>query len=380
MTVITEQPLTSPFPYFGGKSKVSDMVWQRFGKVQNYVEPFAGSLAVLLGRPFVNYDNLPKETVNDKDGFISNFWRAVSADPDGVAKWADWPPNENDLHARHSWLVNQAAGMTQRLEGDPDYYDAKIAGWWVWGIALWIGSGWCSGNGPWQSVEMEDGTRKLIHVGDAGRGINRKLIHVGNAGQGINRQLPHLGDAGQGINRQRIHVGNAGQGINRQRIHVGDGGKGQGVTAVSNLEAYMREIQARIRRVRVCSGDWSRVIGPSVTTKHGLTAVFLDPPYNAEAKRQSDLYRVDDLDIATAVREWAIENGDDPLFRIALCGYEHEHGAYMPDNWDCVAWKANGGYSGQNKKAVNDNGGAERIWFSPHCVSVAPKIKQASFL
>jgi len=328
--------LKSPFPYFGGKSKVSNMVWKRFGKVQNYVEPFAGSLAVLLGRPSVNYDNLPKETVNDKDGFISNFWRAVSADPDGVAKWADWPPNENDLHGRHSWLVNQAARLTQRLEGDPEYYDAKIAGWWVWGIALWIGSGWCSGNGPWQSVETEDGTRQLIHVGDNGRGINR------------------------------------------QRIHVGNGGKGQGVTAVTNLESYMREIQARIRRVRVCSGDWSRVTGPSVTTKHGLTAVFLDPPYNAEAKRQSNLYRVDDEDIATAVRVWAIENGDDPLFRIALCGYEHEHGAYMPDNWDCVAWKANGGYSGQNKQVVNDNSGAERIWFSPHCVSVAPKIQQAS--
>jgi len=164
--------LKAPFPYYGGKSKVSQLVWQRFGDVKNYVEPFAGSMAVLLGRPSVDYDRLPKETVNDKDGFISNFWRAVQAAPDEVAQWADWPPNENDLHARHSWLVQQADGLTARLEGNPDYYDAKIAGWWVWGIALWIGSGWCSGNGPWQQVDMEDGTRQLVNVGE-GVGIWR---------------------------------------------------------------------------------------------------------------------------------------------------------------------------------------------------------------
>jgi DNA adenine methylase len=50
--------------------------------VPNYVEPFAGSLAVLLARP-----HAPKiETVNDKDGLISNFWRAVKYAPDEVAR------------------------------------------------------------------------------------------------------------------------------------------------------------------------------------------------------------------------------------------------------------------------------------------------------
>jgi hypothetical protein len=85
---------------------------------------------------------------------------------------------------------------------------------------------------------------------------------------------------------------------------------------------------------------------------------------------------MDDEDIAHDVRAWAIENGDDPLFRIALCGYEHEHGSYMPDSWECVAWNAGKGYAGQNKKADNDNGATERIWFSPHCVKQAAKIQQ----
>lgn len=43
--------LKAPFPYFGGKSRVTREVWARFGDVPNYVEPFFGSGAVLLGRP-----------------------------------------------------------------------------------------------------------------------------------------------------------------------------------------------------------------------------------------------------------------------------------------------------------------------------------------
>ena len=46
--------LTAPFPYFGGKAKVADIVWQALGDVNAYIEPFFGSGAVLLNRP--NYD------------------------------------------------------------------------------------------------------------------------------------------------------------------------------------------------------------------------------------------------------------------------------------------------------------------------------------
>lgn len=41
--------LKAPFPWFGGKSRAAHLVWERFGAVGNYVEPFAGSLAVLGG-------------------------------------------------------------------------------------------------------------------------------------------------------------------------------------------------------------------------------------------------------------------------------------------------------------------------------------------
>jgi hypothetical protein len=106
----SKRVLRAPFPWFGGKSLAAPLIWRAFGNVPNYVEPFAGSLAVLLARP-----STPKvETVNDKDGLIANFWRAVKAAPDEVARWADWPVNEADLHARHQWLVAQAP-LLERL-------------------------------------------------------------------------------------------------------------------------------------------------------------------------------------------------------------------------------------------------------------------------
>jgi hypothetical protein len=305
-----------PFPWFGGKSPVAHVVWQRLGNVVNYVEPFFGSGAVLFLRP-----GGPGrvETVNDADGFVANFWRALQHDADAVAFHADWPVNEADLHARHMWLVGQRERITDRLCGDPEFYDAKIAGWWVWGQSCWIAGGWCSGEGPWQSV---DGVMTL------------------SAGQGVRRQRPHLSDAGLGVHRSQ------------------------------DLHTYLAKFAERLRNVRVCCGDWSRVCRPSATTKHGLTGVFLDPPYSVAAGRTAGLYSVDSDSVAVAVREWAFEQGKDPLVRICLAGYEGEHD--MP-GWSVHAWTTQGGYSNQNCNG-NINRTRERLWFSPHCEVVQKQL------
>ena len=348
--------MKAPFPYFGGKSRIAGEVWKRFGTVKNYVEPFFGSGAMLLNRPDWKPGIRLLETVNDKDGFLSNFWRAVAADPKQVAYHADWPVNENDLHARHSWLVNQRDNITSRLEGNPDYYDVKVAGWWVWGASCWIGSGWCSGKGPWQSV---DGIFVNVKTKD-GQGVNRKLPHLGSAGQGVNRQLPHLGDNGRGVNRKLPHLGDAGRGVHRHS---------------SGLLEWFYQLAERLRYVRVASGDWSRVTGPSVTHGFGLTAVFLDPPYSDDANRANDLYAKDDLSVSHKVREWAIANGDNPKMRIALCGYDGEHA--MPESWTAINWKTNGGYGNQGDVQGAINKHREMIWFSPHCLTDSPSVGNA---
>ena len=358
LSIADTAPPPAPFPWFGGKSKVAAPIWERLGPVSNYVEPFFGSGAVLLQRP---QPFTGPETINDADGFVANAWRAIARDPDATAAHADWPVNEVDLHARHAWLVTQRGDLTTRLMGDPEYFDAKIAGWWLWGICAWIGGGWCSGNGPWQSSDGRLVDTRLQAEGNAGKGINRKLPHLG-AGKGINRGLPHLGDAGQGINRQRPHLGNAGNGINRKLPPLGNAGRG------AFIADWFTALSVRLRDVRVCCGDWTRVMGNSVTIKHaGITGVLLDPPYADSAGRCGDLYAVDSQQVAHAVREWALAHGDDPRLRIALCGYEGEHA--MPASWSAFAWKANGGYGNRSDKAGRANAARERIWFSPHCLS-----------
>ena len=94
-----------------------------------------------------------------------------------------------------------------------------------------------------------------------------------------------------------------------------------------------------------------------------MTAVLLDPPYDTDG--HDDVYGDLSRGVSASVREWAIEAGKHPLMRVALCGYEGEH--VMPETWDCVAWKAGGGYG--NQRDSNANRKRERIWFSPNCLN-----------
>jgi DNA adenine methylase len=65
-----------PVPYFGGKMRVADQIVARLPPHQHYVEPFCGSLAVLLAKPPVAL-----ETVNDLDGDLMTFWRVLRDQP-----------------------------------------------------------------------------------------------------------------------------------------------------------------------------------------------------------------------------------------------------------------------------------------------------------
>jgi DNA adenine methylase len=378
-----KEAVKAPFPYFGGKSRIASLVWERFGGVSNYVEPFFGSGAVLLARP-----HEPRvETVNDSSCFIANFWRAVQHAPDEVAFWADQPVNEADLHARHLWLVTREE-WRERMMTDPEHFDAKVAGWWVWGASCWIGTGWCM-----DVSKTADGGRRrpLPQLSTGGQGVNapsvaRQIPHLGDAGRGdaapgVARQIPALSAPGRGVASPRLTRkmpnvdgrglrGDAAQSADapsRQKPRVdGFGAADDAGRAPEGLAVWFDALAARLRRVRVCCGDWSRVTGPSVLrASGGVCGVFLDPPY-AHAGADARMYGEYDTAVSVTVREWAIAHGDDPAVRIALCGYEGEHA--MPDSWACVAWKATGGYGNRNADG-NANAGRERVWFSPHCLS-----------
>jgi len=71
-------------------------------------------------------------------------------------------------------------------------------------------------------------------------------------------------------------------------------------------------------------------------------------------------------DLSAQVREWAIANGDNPMLRVALCGYDGEH--EMPRTWRQVSWKPNGGYANQRGDTKGKRAFRERMWFSPYCL------------
>ena len=311
------ETIKAPFPYFGGKSQVAEQVWRCFGKVNNYIEPFCGSLATLLCRPIVG----GYETVNDKSHFIANFWRAVKADPEGVARFCEHPVCEIDMHARHSWLMFSEFSEVfhEKMRVDPDYYDIKIAGWWCWGQCHWIGAGWCSETGLTKEGRMALKQPKV-----------KRTIFL--------------------VKQQMVSIGGS-RGIHRSESVID----------------WILSLSDRLKEVRICSGDWIRVCNSKSTTTHlGMTAIFFDPPYLKSTGRDMRLYAEESGTIADDVRERCLEWGSNKKIRIALCGYEGEHNNLEEHGWRKWAWKANGGYS--NRSSDNKNSSKERIWFSPYCL------------
>lgn len=347
------EQLKAPFPWFGGKSKVGPIIWDRFlpsagAQINNYVEPFAGSLAVLLQRPAATVKPGIIETVNDFDCYVANFWRAIKEDPEGVAHHADYPVIEIDLMARNNWLVDQRPTYRDKMQ-DPHFFDVKIAGWWVWGLSQWIGGGFCD------------------------KKVGKKLPHLGG-GEGIHSRsgrsekskwiVPTLGGG-------YLNVADEILSLPGERIK-------------QRFEALAR----RLRTVRVACGDWTGVMSEAVLTGNGITGLVLDPPYTADiqsVKYAGDTHQAQSRDIADEVRNWAIETAKPPVvdpaqpkaklpphagrggsIRIALCGYESEKHP-MPPEWEKVEWKATGGYGNQGQGRGRENATKERIWFSPSC-------------
>lgn len=334
----------APWPWFGGKRHAAPLIWERLGDVGHYVEPFAGSLATLLLRPHVCNRTYHSETVNDLDGYIVNAWRSIQQHPQETAEWASWPVSEADLHARHLWLLAWARdGAVDRLCGTPDWCDPKAAGWWMWGQSSWIGSGWCSGRGRW--VVGADG----------------HIVRRDGDGIGAHRKRPHIGDNGMGVN----HAGLREEGVGDPEFHP---------MTMPELRRWFDFLSARLRHVRILNGDWHRAVtnGATISLSVDLKSpcgVMLDPPYSTK-ERTDDLYAVDSGTVAAEVREWCAENGANPLYRIALCGFEGEgHESLVDLGWTEEEWFSKGfltggmGNIGGKTQAARD-----RIWFSPHCL------------
>jgi len=114
--------LRPPFAYFGGKTTLAPQIAALLPKHEHYVEPFAGSLAVLLAkRPST------AETVNDLDGDLVTFWRVLRDRPEDLERVCSLTPYSrsefasvdldaplDDLErARQAWVrITQGRNLT----------------------------------------------------------------------------------------------------------------------------------------------------------------------------------------------------------------------------------------------------------------------------
>ena len=252
----TNAPIRAPFSYVGGKNSVADIVWQSLGDCYNYIEPFCGSSAVLLNRPQPYHGT---ETINDINGYVSNFWRSVAKNPEAVAAHADWPVLENDLHARHLWLEARRDFLRDQLERDPEWYDPKIAGWWVWGASTFFTGAWCVGE-PRRC-------KPLCTAGKFGQGVNHPSVDIRRTMEIISVRM------------------------RRVRVLCGD-----------------------FRRV---------LTPTVVLPPKGVTGVFLDPPYTFKGTDSAVYGKDNEGNeqiFETAFR-WAVDNAS-PKVRIVVAGYD----------------------------------------------------------
>lgn len=127
-----------PFAYYGGKTTLAQQIVDHLPSHRHYVEPFAGSLAVLLAKPAS-----PMETVNDLDGNLMTFWRVLRDRPDDLMRVCALTPHSRAEHqaaydlsvtddlerARRVWVcLTQGRGNTLRRTGWRHFQDPSRRG------------------------------------------------------------------------------------------------------------------------------------------------------------------------------------------------------------------------------------------------------------
>ncbi|KAB2806964.1 DNA adenine methylase [Pimelobacter simplex] len=119
--------MSTVFAYYGSKNSIADEIVELMPAHRGYVEPFAGSLAVLRAKPAS-----PFECVNDLDGDLMTFWRVLrdrfkdlerlaALTPHSRSEYdASWPIDTDDelVRAWRVWVkLSQGRGGQLRPTG-----------------------------------------------------------------------------------------------------------------------------------------------------------------------------------------------------------------------------------------------------------------------
>jgi site-specific DNA-adenine methylase len=286
------------FPYFGGKARVASLVWQYLGNPECYIEPFAGSLAVLFNRP-----HPPRvEIAVDLDGLLLNFWRSIQKEWPAVRTHLTGAVSEIDIHAKHEALLSQRDVVNDKLRADPDWCNPVLAAWWWEGISSWLGSGW---------------------------------------GHRHAKQRPHIDRSLKGVWATRM---------TDEKIEAVAARLANVVLLAGDWEeAWKRACTDALLKRFDRSGGVSVFLDPPYSGKHTTDV------------RQEGLY-AEDQHLHERITDWALhldqlerENPKIPHVRVVIAGYAHEYPTLAADGWLLVPWTAPNGYAGKaNQRRVQE--------------------------
>ena len=85
--------MNAVFKYPGSKWGIAKWIISFFPEHHSYLEPFAGSLAVLMNKPRSHI-----ETVNDLDGNVVNLFEWIKKDPERLAHEIYWTPYARQVY------------------------------------------------------------------------------------------------------------------------------------------------------------------------------------------------------------------------------------------------------------------------------------------
>jgi DNA adenine methylase len=106
--------MRTPLTYYGGKQKLAQRIIALMPAHRVYLEPFAGGAAVLFAKP-----RAERETLNDLDGLIVRFWRALRDRPDELAAAVAQTP-----YSRAEWMEHSRAAWRPDVAGVDDDIEA----------------------------------------------------------------------------------------------------------------------------------------------------------------------------------------------------------------------------------------------------------------
>lgn len=89
-----------PFSYYGGKQRMASKIVKLLPKHTVYVEPFAGSCAILFAKPWPKVTDKAhySEVINDTNGHVVNFFRQLRDNPDELIRLCSLTPYSQEEH------------------------------------------------------------------------------------------------------------------------------------------------------------------------------------------------------------------------------------------------------------------------------------------